>query len=87
MRRNCIGRLICVTQRGFLSLVPGDVKVGDPIAICQGASFPYVLRKIAKRKGNMLVGECFVPRYASRWGQRVAEDKFRLQLNRKIKIF
>jgi hypothetical protein len=46
-------------------LLPGDARPGDVVAVFQGATFPYVLRKLAGEE-YLLVGEAFLP-------QRVTE--------------
>ncbi|EPE33296.1 Heterokaryon incompatibility protein, putative [Glarea lozoyensis ATCC 20868] len=53
-----VGRRFCLTQRGYLALIPAEVRVGDGIALFKGATFPYVLRR--EGQANVLVGEAFV---------------------------
>jgi hypothetical protein len=74
LRTNCVGRRLGVTQRGFLALIPAEAEVGDSIAIFQGASMPYVLRKAQSSGDHVLVGEAFVPKY--KWGGGEREAKY-----------
>ena len=56
-----VGRRLCATSRGFLALIPAEARTGDPIALVNGASFPYVLRRSTGDADHVLVGEAFVP--------------------------
>ncbi|KAF2833466.1 hypothetical protein CC86DRAFT_400085 [Ophiobolus disseminans] len=56
-----VGRRLCATARGFLALVPAEACAGDSIALVNGASFPYVLRRSLGSADHVLIGEAFVP--------------------------
>jgi hypothetical protein len=72
---NCIGRRLGVTKRGFIALLPAEATLEDPIAIFQGASMPYILRKTGHGGDHVLVGEAFIPSYAHGGGETVATDE------------
>ncbi|OAP60486.1 hypothetical protein AYL99_05488 [Fonsecaea erecta] len=60
---------ICAGQK-TPALLPGDAVPGDVVAVFRGATFPYVLRKLAGTEESsadqyVLVGEAFVPETAS----------------------
>ncbi|KAF2266544.1 hypothetical protein CC78DRAFT_149911 [Lojkania enalia] len=75
LRLNGPGRRLCITKRGFIALVPANSVVGDSLAVLQGASFAYVLRKQdGGEEGNLLVGEAFVPRWAYGMGEDLAME-------------
>ncbi|KAJ4288119.1 hypothetical protein N0V90_012136 [Kalmusia sp. IMI 367209] len=76
MLTNCVGRRLCITKRGMVALVPAEAEVGNPIALFQGASFPYILGPVDEDGNHVLVGEAFVPRYTSRGGERLVEDEW-----------
>ncbi|KIW09414.1 uncharacterized protein PV09_00304 [Verruconis gallopava] len=86
LKRNGPGRRLCITKRGFLAMIPDEAKVEDRITIFRGATFPYVLRKDGGKKRYTLVGEVFVPRYASGKGEEMARHEFRVSLDAKIRI-
>ena len=63
------GRQFCVTQQGYMGLVPKNSKIGDAIVILHGAKTPHVLREslfahcsheIAKSPCYRLIGEAYV---------------------------
>jgi hypothetical protein len=41
---NARGRSWCITENGYLGLVPGGTKTGDLIAIFSGGSLPFLVR-------------------------------------------
>jgi len=52
---------LCVTEKGYVGLVPLDAVRGDQICVLYGAKLPFVLRRSAERKGrSQLVGGCYV---------------------------
>lgn len=42
-------RLICLTQKGYVALVPKETAVGDRIAVFCGGHVPFVLRGVGKK--------------------------------------
>ena len=39
-------RCFCTTEKGFFGLVPGKVEVGDEVAVFNGGSVPFILRRL-----------------------------------------
>jgi hypothetical protein len=64
-----VGRRLGVTSGGFLALLPAQAHKGDVIALFQGATFPYVLRRVNNSHGFILVGEAFIPTWATEIGE------------------
>lgn len=71
--KDCIGvatadRVLCVTERGYLGLVPSASKSGDTVAVLFGGYTPFVLREWEEPAlGSMdngrrwqVVGECYI---------------------------
>jgi hypothetical protein len=87
LKRHGPGRRLCITKRGFLALIPAEAEVEDPIALFQGASFPYVLRKYGGKKRYVLVGEAFVPGYSSGKGGRLAKEEFKVGLDAIFRLY
>ena len=64
----CSGRRFCITRRGQLGLVPPGARVGDEVAIFNGAQTPFLIRRDTKRSGITgetayeLVGESYFHR-------------------------
>lgn len=55
------GRRLCVTEGGYIGLVPAGAKQGQSIAVLAGCSTPYVLEESSSIEGKyQLVGECYV---------------------------
>ncbi|KAK0652648.1 hypothetical protein B0T16DRAFT_104087 [Cercophora newfieldiana] len=52
------GRRMCVSEKGYVGLVPANTAVGDQIAILAGAGTPYLLRETGGKR--LLVGECYI---------------------------
>jgi hypothetical protein len=46
-----------------------------------------VLRKYGGKKRHVLVGEAFVPRYASGDGERMAKEEFRVGMDALIRLY
>jgi hypothetical protein len=86
LRSNGPGRRLAITTRGFVALVPADSVVGDTVAILQGASFCYVLRKYGDNGKHVLVGEAFVPRYTHGRGETLAEEEFSSSVDDVIRL-
>jgi Heterokaryon incompatibility protein (HET) len=63
-KRTCAGRRFCVTEKGFMGLVPRSAKPGDKVCILLGAETPFVLRSKARERNEMvqyeLIGEAYV---------------------------
>jgi hypothetical protein len=57
----CGKRHFCVTERGYMGLVPPDSRPGDEIVIILGVRTPMVLRRVDNgNRKYALVGECYV---------------------------
>ena len=54
----------CVTELGYIGLVPHDAQVGDSVVIIHGAAVPFIMRKRGKKAEdklpNILIGECYL---------------------------
>ncbi|KAK4935364.1 hypothetical protein LTR10_023568 [Elasticomyces elasticus] len=55
----------CADQANAMVLLPGDASPGDVVAIFRGATFPYILRNCSKGDEYVLVGEAYMPAYAT----------------------
>ncbi|KAF5009937.1 hypothetical protein FDECE_3879 [Fusarium decemcellulare] len=70
-----LGRKICITNKGFMGMVPMGARAGDLVALFHGAAVPFVIRQAfaadsegrqhaVKSKGNTdvyeMVGECYM---------------------------
>jgi hypothetical protein len=53
------GRRFCVTEKGYIGLVPPHTELGDKVCVIFGASTPFVLRDAGEGK-HALVGECYM---------------------------
>ena len=51
-----VGRRVCLTEKGFIGLVPADTRIGDSICFFHGSNFPSIIRKHDSEK-YVLVGE------------------------------
>jgi hypothetical protein len=54
---------VCMTEKGYLGLVCGDVQVGDRVGVFQGGAVPFTLRPSNQDKAVntwTLVGECYI---------------------------
>ncbi|PSN63435.1 HET-domain-containing protein [Corynespora cassiicola Philippines] len=82
------GRHLCITTRGLLAMIPAESKVGDPIALFEGATFPYVLQRAWGK--HVVVGEAFIPSWVSDPGTRNAESlaraEWQVELNALIEL-
>jgi hypothetical protein len=59
----CAQRRVCVTEKGYVCLVPAFSKIGDTVAVVLGAQAPLVVRRVegtAQERKYRLVGECYV---------------------------
>jgi hypothetical protein len=59
------GRKFCLTEKGYIGLVPAGSIIGDRIGIFSGASTPHVLRRVNEKtqiSSNVfqLVAECYM---------------------------
>lgn len=52
------GSVFCVTQKGYVGLLPGPAAVGDEICLLHGAAVPFLMRK--GDHGHTLIGECYI---------------------------
>lgn len=51
----------CITQNGYIGILPGMAMNGDVIAILRGSSVPFLLRKSDKHPGHYIhLGECYI---------------------------
>ena len=58
-----LGRVLFVTQQGYVGLAPHGAKVGDEVAIMLGGDVPLLLRRVGHGLNGPefhLLGECFV---------------------------
>lgn len=53
-----VNRSLCLTDKGYLGLVPLDTEVNDRVSILYGRKTPYILR--AERQNFSLVGETYL---------------------------
>lgn len=53
-------RRFCVTEKGYLGIVPPKIEVGDSIYVVFVAQTPYILRSAEGDDSYRLVGECYV---------------------------
>jgi hypothetical protein len=53
------GRLLFISDNGFLGLVPNNAESGDEIVLFFGAVTPFVLRR-GQNEYYRLIGECYV---------------------------
>ncbi|KAF2253203.1 hypothetical protein BU26DRAFT_560531 [Trematosphaeria pertusa] len=81
-----VGRRLCITMRGSLALIPAEAEKGDLFGLFHGASFPYVLRKHGEEEDHVLVGEAWVPRYSSAYGERLAKEEWGIKMNATIRL-
>ncbi|XXH00592.1 hypothetical protein Hte_006940 [Hypoxylon texense] len=52
------GSTFCVTQKGYVGLLPEPARIGDEIWLLHGASVPFLMRK--GDHGHTLIGECYI---------------------------
>jgi hypothetical protein len=65
------GRRFCVTEKGYIGLVPPHTELGDKVCVVFGASTPFLLRDAGEGK-HALVGECYM--HAMMDGEMVPES-------------
>jgi hypothetical protein len=61
----CGGRRFCITQGGYMALVPPLAQAGNLVCVILGVEVPYLLRLSSRQPGDSpplyeLVGECYV---------------------------
>lgn len=54
------GRRLCVTEKGFIGLVPDIVDIGDVVCNISGATAPFILRKDGEVDHYVLIGDAFI---------------------------
>jgi hypothetical protein len=55
------GRKFCVTERGYIGLVPMNALPYDEVFVPYSSSVPFIIRKSEEKKGTyLLVGECYI---------------------------
>jgi hypothetical protein len=52
--------VVCVTEGGYVGLVPGSACKGDTIAVLYGGAVPFCLRRSDEGSMYHLLGECFI---------------------------
>jgi hypothetical protein len=57
--KNMGGRMLSITEKGFLGVLPNDAKEGDLIAIFTAGGRPFVLRQLGGGEFT-LVGVCYI---------------------------
>ncbi|KAI0603463.1 heterokaryon incompatibility protein-domain-containing protein [Biscogniauxia sp. FL1348] len=60
MQELSIGRKLAWTKRGYLALVPNNMRVGDHIVLCKGSKLPLGMRSSRLPKEREFVGPCYV---------------------------
>ncbi|KAK3377477.1 hypothetical protein B0H63DRAFT_546897 [Podospora didyma] len=72
----------CVTELGYIGLVPHDAEVGDTVIILDGAAVPFIMRKRDKKAEdtlpNILMGECYLHRIM--YGEALEFDEVETEL-------
>jgi hypothetical protein len=69
------GRRICITEKGYIGLVPPYSQEGDTVAIVFRAQLPFVLREVNRGNGSrrlQLVGEYYV--HGAMDGERISSN-------------
>lgn len=61
LRKYCIGRRLCLSEKGFVGIVPAESRAGDSVVMFYGGQFASILRKIDEGNRYVLVGEAFFP--------------------------
>ncbi|KAJ8117953.1 hypothetical protein ONZ43_g4091 [Nemania bipapillata] len=51
---------VCITEKGYMGIVPGSAVPGDKIFVAHGAKVPFVLKKNTDMAFYRLVGECYM---------------------------
>jgi hypothetical protein len=74
MKQCSLHRKFCVTDTGYMALVPLGTKNEDLICIIQGAQTPFIVRGVEERSCQ-LVGECYV--HGMMDGEMMKEEQLR----------
>jgi hypothetical protein len=70
-----VPRRLCVTNGGFLGVMPPAAQQGDLIYLLKGGAVPFVLRPVDGDAGKFeMIGECFV--YGIMNGEALRKDSF-----------
>ena len=56
-------RVLCMTQKGYMGLVPQEAREGDLIMGVTNTDIPLVFRKIDDRNHYKLLGDCYIHGY------------------------
>jgi hypothetical protein len=56
----CAWRKFCVTENGYIGLVPPKSLLGDCVVIISGVKTPFVLRRLETLPIYKIVGECYI---------------------------
>jgi hypothetical protein len=64
VEKTVMNRVLCVTEKGYMGLVPYEAKIGDQIVVLFGGNTPFLLREsdedVHGERRWLLVGECYV---------------------------
>lgn len=70
IQNTTVNRVFCVTERGYMGLVPNKSKKGDWVVVLFGGHTPFVLREreshtlaLGDRKRWEVVGECYIQEF------------------------
>ncbi|KAL5118209.1 hypothetical protein ACEQ8H_003881 [Pleosporales sp. CAS-2024a] len=55
-----VGRVMFVTEKGYIGLGPWNAKRGDVVGVLLGGCTPFLLREVAGEQSYTLVGEAYV---------------------------
>ncbi|EON95610.1 putative heterokaryon incompatibility protein [Phaeoacremonium minimum UCRPA7] len=58
--RECLGLTFCITNKGYMALVPSVAKAGDKIVVFAGREVLFLIRYEPEREGALLVGDVYV---------------------------
>jgi hypothetical protein len=56
----CTGRRFCVTEKGFMAMVPPGTREGDLLVVLYGLNTPFVVRGVEGSERVRIVGEAYV---------------------------
>lgn len=73
----------CVTEGGYVGLVPVDARIGDMAYVIYGCVVPFLFRKSEEREGAFcLVGDCYL--HGIMYGEALSSGTFKEE---KIRIY
>ena len=56
----CTGRKFCVTEKGFMGMVPPGTREGDLLVVLYGLHTPFAVRPVEESDRVRIVGEAYV---------------------------